>query len=135
MELNYFAVISFFWAFIGIFTRIIIFTLGKRWNDWEENVAYTDEKPKWLTFVHIFGITLILFTWYMVFTSDVNASWVIAAFMTLILIKILLQLFKYAEFKSYVKRIMHDDKIFRTINIAVTIFSLFLIGLGIFYMM
>lgn len=134
MELNYFAVISFFWAFIGLFTRFIIFISGRYWNDWEENVAYTDEKPKWLIIVHIFAIALILFTWYMVITSDVTASWIIAFLMTCILVKILFQLFKYAEFKTYVKKIMHNDKIFCTINIAVTIFSLCLIGLGVFYM-
>lgn len=102
MKFNYFAFISFYWAVIGIFTRLIIIRLGKRWNDWEENVAYTDEKPRWLIFVHVFAIALIIFTWYRVFTSDVTALWIIASLMTLILIKTLLQLFKYTEFKACV---------------------------------
>ena len=135
IELNYFAVISFFWAFIGLSSRVMIFILGKRWNDWEENVAYTDEKPKWIVVVHVLAIALILFTWYMVFRSDVAASWVIASLMTLILVKVVFQLFKYAEFKAYVKKIMHHDKMFCAINIAVVLFSLGLIGLGVFYMM
>ncbi len=134
MKINYFVIICFVWALIGIFTRIIIFSLGKKWNEWEDNKAYSEQKPIWLYFVAIFAVSIVVYTWYMVFTSDVYLSWIIAALLTLILIKVFAQIFKYAEFKKYVKRVMNDKRIFRKINIGVLIYSLILVFLGVFYL-
>ncbi len=134
MKINYFVIICFVWALIGILTRIIIFSLGKKWNEWEENKAYSDQKPIWLHYVSIFAVLIVVYTWYMVFKSNVHFSWIIASLLTLILIKVFVQIFKYAEFKKYVKRVMNDKRIFRKINIGVLVYSLTLVFLGIFYM-
>ncbi|WKN41234.1 hypothetical protein [Tunicatimonas pelagia] len=135
MELNYFAVICFAWAVIGIITRIIIAYLGRRWNEWEEHEAYTQKKPAWLYFVAFAAVILVGYTWYMVFVSDVRASWLIALLLTLILIKVSAQMLNYQKFRAYVARVMNDPKLFQRINIGVAIYSLVLVALGIMYML
>ncbi len=134
MRVNYFVIICFAWALIGILTRIIIMFLGKKWNKWEENKAYSEKKPIWLYFVAIFAVFIIAYTWYMVFTSNIYLSWIIALLLTLILIKVFAQIFNYNKFRKYVKKVMNDASTFKKINIGVFIFSIMLVLLGIFYM-
>ncbi len=135
MELNYFALICFAWAAVGIITRIIIAYLGKRWNKWEEHKAYTQKKPLWLYGVAIVATVLVGYTWYMVFTSDIRASWLIALLLTLILIKVSVQMLDYQKFRAYVAKVMHDPKLFQQINIGVAVYSIVLVALGIMYML
>lgn len=133
IKLNYFSIICFVWAAIGLCSRLMIKLLGARWKDWEENQAYTDKKPKWLVIVDVLAIIAILFTWHKVFVSDIRGSWIIASLMTLLLVKGMLQLFQYNQFKAFVNKAMRDEKLFKTINIGVLVLSACLIGLGIFY--
>ncbi len=134
MKINYFVILCFFWAFIGILTRIIIFILGKRWNKWEENKVYSKKKPIWLYLVGVFAVSIVIYTWYMVATNNVRFSWIIALLLTFILIKVFVQVFNYSKFREYVKKVMNDEKIFRKINVGVFIYSLILVFLGVFYL-
>lgn len=43
VELNYFSILCFLWAIVGIVTRILMVSLGKQWNDWEMEKAYREE--------------------------------------------------------------------------------------------
>ncbi len=133
MKINYFTILCFAWALLGLLTRILILILGKKWNRWEENKAYSEKKPIWLYFTAILAVFLVGYTWYMVFATNVRQSWLIALLLTTILIKAFLQIFKYQKFKKYLKKVLNDPKLFRRINIVVTLFSLLLILLGLFY--
>lgn len=135
MGFNYFALICFIWAGVGLCSRAIINRLGARWKDWEENRAYTDARPKWLVLADILALAFIAFTWYMVAIRQVRGDWIIAVLTTLILLKAIVQLFKYSEFKAFVKKALANDKTFAMINIGVTVFSLCLIGLGVYYIL
>ncbi len=134
MKINYFVILCFSWAFIGILTRIIILILGKKWNKWEENKVYPKKKPIWLYLVGISAVSIVAYTWYMVFTNDVRFSWVITLLLTLILIKVFTQIFNYSKFREYVKKVMNDANTFKKINILVFLFSIILVFLGIGYM-
>ncbi len=134
MKINYFAVICFVWALVGILTRIIILILGKKWNKWEENKVYSDRKPIWLYFVGVFAVSIVSHTWYMVFTNDTRFSWIIALLLTFILIKVFVQVFNYPKFRKYVQKVMNDEDTFKRINIGVIVFSIILVLLGIGYM-
>ncbi len=135
MELNYFAVVCFAWALIGIATRLIIIKAGRRWNEWEEHEVYVEKQPVWLFVVAFLAVLLVGFTWYMVFVSEVRASWVIATLLTLILIKVSAQILDYRKFRAYVKKVMNDPALFRKINIGVAAYSLLLVALGFGYML
>ncbi len=134
MKINYFVILCFSWAFIGILTRTIILILGKKWNKWEENKVYSKKKPIWLYLVGVSAVSIVAYTWYMVFTNDVRFSWVIALLLTLILIKVFAQIFHYSKFREYVKKVMNDANTFKKINIVVFLFSVILVFLGIGYM-
>ncbi len=134
MRINYFVIICFTWALIGILTRIIILISGKRWNKWEENKVYSQKKPIWLYFAAVFAISIVAYTWYMVFTNNVHLSWIIALLLTFILIKVFIQMFNYSKFREYVHKVMNDANTFNKINIGVFVLSIILVFLGIFYM-
>ena len=70
--MNYFSILCFFWAVVGLVSRIFIIKLGEKWNKWELDKAYTEEKPKWIYFLGVFGVGLVLLTWYQVITTDIS---------------------------------------------------------------
>ncbi|EOD00205.1 hypothetical protein [Caldisalinibacter kiritimatiensis] len=108
MDLNYFSILCFFWAFVGILTRILIVALGDKWKEWEINKAYAKERPKWLNYIGIFGFALVIFTWYKVFTTNVGFSWIIAVLLSLTLIKLYKLTFDYNEFREFVINVFED---------------------------
>ncbi len=42
--MNYFKFLCFFWAAIGIVSRIAMVVMGKKWNTWETEKAYAKKK-------------------------------------------------------------------------------------------
>lgn len=56
--MNFFSILCFFWALVGLVSRFFIIKMGKKWNDWELDKAYTETKPKWIYFLGIFSIVL-----------------------------------------------------------------------------
>ena len=129
--MNYFSIICFVWAAIGIISRIIMGVMGERWKEWELNSAYKEEKPKIITVIGIIGYLLVALTWVMVFVQNVRYSWIIAALTTLTIIKISTILFSYSAFRDFAAKTLHDKKKMGYLNIGVIIFSMALILMGI----
>lgn len=130
--MNYFKVLCFLWAVIGIGSRIIMGIMGESWKEWELGSAYASQRPKIITFIGIVGYLLVIFTWYMVFTTSVSMSWIIATLISLTVIKISTILFKYDAFRAFAVKTLNDERKMRTLNITVLIYSVILIGMGVF---
>lgn len=131
-EINYFSILCFVWAFVGILSRILIIFLGDKWTKWELDKAYSQKKPKWIYAVAILSLAIIGFTWYQVIVSGVQFSWIIAVLLSLTLIKVYTIIFNYQRFREFVKYILNDRKKLSQLNIAVTILSIVFILMGIF---
>lgn len=132
MTLNYFQVICFIWALIGVGSRIIMGIMGDKWKTWELNSAYSEKKPKILTLIGLLGYALVGFTWYKVFESGVENSWIIAALTTVTLIKISVILFNYNKFRTFAKNTLNHKKKMAQLNMGVIIFSIILLLMGIY---
>jgi len=126
----YFKYLCYGWAAVGILTRILMVGFGDKWNEWEMKNAYKEEKPKWIYVISILGVLLVAYTWYMVITTDVAYSWVIAALISLTLIKITNLLFNYDKFRDFASTVLNDKSKKMKLTISVTIMSIFLIVLG-----
>lgn len=130
--MNYFKILCFVWAFIGIGSRIIMGMMGESWKEWELDSAYATKRPKTITFIGILGYLLVIFTWYMVITTTVSNSWIIAALVSLTVIKISTILFKYDVFRAFAVKTLNDKKKMMSLNVGVLIYSALLVGMGIF---
>lgn len=132
MEFNYFSYLCFVWAAVGIITRILMVTLGDKWNKWEMNHAYTKKKPFWIYVIAGTGFALVIFTWYQVFNLEVKYSWIIALLISLTLIKISALLFNYDKFRKFASNTLNDPKKKMKLNISVFLLSIVFIFLGLF---
>ncbi len=130
--INYFSILCFVWAFVGILSRILIVFLGDKWTKWELDKAYSQKKPKWIYAVAILSLAIIGFTWYQVIVSGVQFSWIIAALLSLTLIKVYTIILNYERFREFAKYILNDRKKLRQLKIIVTILSIIFILMGIF---
>ena len=130
--MNYYSILCFFWAFIALLCRFFIYRKSAEWKEWELQKAYPTTKPVWVNFVAVFGILLVIFTWYHVLTYSVANSWIIAVLITITLFKAFKLLFKYSQFREFVVRTLNDTKRWKLINILVTCFAIGLILMGIF---
>lgn len=131
-NLNYFELLCYFWALLGIISRILMVSLGNRWNKWELKSAYAEKKPAWVYLVMVAGYLLIGFSWYKVATSDVSHTWIIALLVSLTGIKISALLFRYNQFRVFAKEILSSKAKLIRLNISVFVFSIVLVCLGIF---
>lgn len=131
-NLNFFSLLCFFWALVGIGSRIIMAFMGEKWNQWELNNAYAKKKPTWIYLIGGLMIFLIGFTWYQVFTTDVKYDWIIAALVSLTGIKVSTLLFQYDQFRKFVAMMLSDKKKMLMLNVSVVIFSIVLIWMGIY---
>jgi len=129
---NYFSLLCFFWAFIGIISRFLIVFLGEKWNKWELNSAYSEEKPKWIYLISIISLFLVIYTWYQVFITEIEYSWIIAALISLTLIKVSALLFNYEQFRTFAKEVLNNKSKLQQLNIGVLLFSIICIGMGLF---
>ena len=132
-NVNFFSLLCFFWALIGIGSRVIMGIMGREgWNKWELNQAYTEKKPRWIYLFGGFTILLIGYTWYRVFTSDIQYDWIIAALVSLTGIKVSTILFKYDQFRKFAVMLLGDRKKMLKLNISIIIFSIVLIWMGLY---
>ncbi|WP_422485691.1 hypothetical protein [Gudongella sp. DL1XJH-153] len=132
MNFNYFSYLCFVWAAVGIITRILMITLGDKWNKWEMEHAYSEKKPMWVNIVAGFGIIVVVITWIQVFRLDVDYSWIIAVITTLSLIKISALIFNYEKFREFASETLHDKSKLLRLNISVFAASVIFIALGLF---
>lgn len=132
--MNYFAIVSFVWAGIGIATRILMVAYGERWNRWEMTHAYAVQRPRWVVFIAGAGIVFIAFTWYKVFTTDVNHSWILAALVSLTSIKLSVLLFQYEKFRAFASDILNNKhkKMKLTVSVALMAIVLLVMGLRLY---
>ncbi len=131
-DLNYFSILCFVWAAIGIGSRFLMISLGKKWNEWELGKAYSEKKPKWIYFLGILCLAIVGFTWYQVFTLGVKYSWIIASLVTVTLVKVFNLLFNYDNFREFAKSVLNDKKKLIQLNVGVFFISAVFILLGIF---
>ncbi len=131
-QFNYFQMICFLWAGLGIGSRIMMVIMGKKWAEWELDSAYTETKPKWIYPVGITGYLLVVYTWYQVLVQDIKLGWVIAVLVSLTTIKVTTLLFNYKTFHGFLKRVLTDKKKMFQLNTVVVIFSCLLMLMGIF---
>ncbi len=129
--MNYFSVICFVWAAIGIGSRLAMAFMGQNWNKWETESAYKEKRPKWIIAMFIIGIIIIALTWYMVAVSDIQFSWIIAALISLTIIKLSTLIFRYDKFREFMVSTLNNPKKMLKLNISVIIFSIILISMGI----
>lgn len=132
VRMNYFSILCFIWALIGIGSRIIMGVMGEKWKNWELNSAYALEKPKILNVIGAAGYLTVIFTWYRVFFSNIRYSWIIAVFVSLTVIKITSFLFHYKAFRRMVSEFLYDKKKMFCLNFGVIIYSCILILMGVF---
>lgn len=131
MELNFFSVTCFAYAAFAILTRFLMVFLKEKWNRWELNQAYTQEKPAWIYILAAFSVLFIIYAWYRVWTDDVDYGWVLAALLSITLIKMSQLIFNYDSFRMFVKTALDDKRKMLAINTGVIIFSIVLIYLGV----
>ncbi|MCA1803569.1 MAG: hypothetical protein LC662_14060, partial [Rhodothermaceae bacterium] len=101
-----------------------------KWNRWELNRAYTQEKPAWIYILAACSALFITYTWYRVWTDDVDYGWILAALLSITLIKMSQLIFNYDSFRMFVKTALQDKSKMLVINTGVIIFSIVLIYLG-----
>ncbi|MCF6240834.1 MAG: hypothetical protein L3J74_05755 [Bacteroidales bacterium] len=130
--MNYFKVLCFSWAFVAIISRILMIGFGDKWKTWELSKAYSVKKPKWIDYIGVFSIILIIYTWYRVFTDNIVYSWIIALMISLSFIKVIKLTFKYDEFRAFVDKVLNKSKKLLVLNLNVIIISLILILMGIY---
>jgi len=121
--MNYFQVLSIVFGLILILTRPAIQFFPKQWNAFELNTAYTEKQPRWVWYVGLFGLILVIFTWYMHFTAGIPYSIVITLMLTLTLVKMSQVLFNYKQFRAFAVRVLERDR--KTLTL-INIFALFL---------
>ncbi|MFW6222441.1 MAG: hypothetical protein ACOC3T_02390 [Bacteroidota bacterium] len=131
-NLNYFELLCYFWALLGIISRILMVSLGNKWNKWELKSAYSEKKPVWVYLVIAVGYFLIGFSWYKVINSDVAHAWIIALLVSLTGIKISALLFRYDQFRVFAKKTLTSRAKLIRLNISVFVFSMVLVGMGMF---
>jgi hypothetical protein len=121
--MNYFQVLSIAFGLILILTRPAIQFFPKQWNAFELNTAYTEKQPRWVWYIGLFGLALVIYTWYMHFTAGIPYSLVITLMLTLTLVKMSQVLFNYKQFRAFVVRVLENDR--KTLTL-INIFALIL---------
>jgi len=131
--MNYFQVLSIAFGLILILTRPAIQFFPRQWNAFELNTAYTEKQPRWVWFVGLLGLALVIFTWYKHFTAGVPYSIVVTLLLTLTLVKMSQVLFNYQQFREFVVRVLERDrKTLTLINVFALCLGLALLIMGFF---
>jgi len=129
--MNYFQVLSIVFGLILILTRPAIQFFPRQWNAFELNTAYTEKQPRWVWFVGLFGLALVIFTWYMHFSAGIPYSIVVTLVLTLTLVKMSQVLFNYKQFRAFAVWVLEKDrKKLTLINIFALILGMALLIMG-----
>lgn len=121
--MNYFQGLSLIFGAILILTRPAIQFFPKQWNAFELNTVYKEKQPLWVWMVGLVGLGLVVLTWYIHFTTDIDYSIVITLLFTLTLVKMSQVLFNYKQFRAFAVRVLEKDR--KTLTL-INIFALFL---------
>jgi hypothetical protein len=133
IEWNYFKILSIVYGLVMILKGPVIHVLGEKWTKFELGTAYTEKQPLWVWIVGAAGILLVVFTWYMVFTTDVRYSLIITVIVTLTMVKVSQVLFNYERFREFAVRVTtQDTSTLTALNIATAVIGIGLVCLGVF---
>ncbi len=89
------------------------------------------KEPKWIYLISIISLFLVIYTWFQVFITEIEYSWIIATFISLPLIKVSALLFKYDQFRTFAKEVLNNKSKLQQLNIGVLLFSIICIGMGL----
>ncbi|KAB3537729.1 hypothetical protein F8154_02660 [Alkaliphilus pronyensis] len=132
MSINFFQGICFAWAFIGIVTRIVMTVKKDSFKNWALNSAYTPKQKKGYYVVVLATYIVVAFTWYKIFTIDVQFSWIIGLLTTVTVAKVSTAVFNYQVFRQFVVTMLNDDKKLLGLHVGILIFSALLILMGLY---
>lgn len=130
--MNYFSLLCFGWASIGIISRMFMYIMGDQWKEWEMDKAYKAEKPWYINIIGVLGYAIVIYSWYNVIALDVEYSWIISLLVTLTTVKISVLLFNYDGFRQFAITTLKNKRKMMRLNISVVILSTILIGMGLF---
>ena len=81
---------------------------------WDENKfiakTYTEKRPGWVMPLALAGLTLIGFTWYQEFSTEIRYSMIISILFSLSAIKAIFFIFNYSKFQRWVTSLLNKDK-------------------------
>jgi len=130
--MNYFKILCFVWAFIGIGSRIIMGIMGEKWKEWELNSAYKTKRPAAISILLVIGIVIVIYTWIQVILTDVHLSWIIALLVSMVVIKIGSLIFNYNGFRQFASDMLNSKRKMMTLNAGVIVYSIVLVFMGIY---
>ena len=130
--MNYFSLLCFSWAVIGIGSRIIMGIMGEKWKSWELNTAYAPQRPMIINVIAITGIAVVIYTWFKVITTEVNSSWIVALLISFTVIKVATVLFRYEKFRAFAFTMLNDKRKMLVLNLGVVAYSVILVLMGYF---
>ena len=128
---TYFSVLAFGWAGLGVGSRVAMFMMKDRWKSWEMNSAYAEQRPAWVWVAGLAGLLLIALTWYMVITTDVRFSWILAVLVSLTGVKVSVLLFDYERFRRFASETLADRSKMIQLNGFVLTLSVVRIWMGV----
>lgn len=128
----FFKIVCFFWAAVGIISRIAMAAMKEKWAVWEQAHAYKEKRPAWVVIVGVIGILLIPAVWAVYIIFSVSYGWILGALMTLTIFKIVTLMFNYSKFREFLKNTLVDKKKMLKLNVAVIILSIGLVCMGLF---
>jgi len=132
LDTNYFQVLSFIWAMLAILSRIAMVIMGEKWKKWEMGSFYQSKRPVYILVIGVLGYILVIATWIMVAISDISHSWILAAIISITVIKVSMLLFAYDKFRLFAKQTLNNPKKMLQLNVAVIFVALLLVSMGIF---
>ncbi|QVK16872.1 hypothetical protein KHQ81_08105 [Mycoplasmatota bacterium] len=93
---------------------------------------YPEEKPYWINIISILGLVLLIVTWIIELVTQISLSIVISLLFSCTLIKIIVLLFNYEKFYSWLTNLLKKEKQLYIIDGFVSLFGLILILFTIF---
>jgi len=105
---------------------------------WDENKfianAYKEKRPGWIMPVAILGLTLVGFTLYKEFTTEIQFSWIITVLFSLTAVKAIFFLFDYQRFQKWVSDMLNKEngKKIVMIDIFASVFGIKMIAVSFF---
>ncbi len=105
---------------------------------WDENKfiakTYSEKRPAWILPVAVFGLGLVILTWYTHFTTDIPYSLILTILFSLTAIKAIALIFDYQRFHKWVAGMLAKDKGrgIVLVDVAASIFGLVIILLAIY---
>jgi hypothetical protein len=130
--MNYFQILGVVFGIVAFLKPFYMHILP-----WDENKyiakAYSKKRPYWIFPVAGIGISLVGFTWYKEFSTDIKYSLIITILFSLTAIKAVFLIFDYEKFHKWVAGMLQKDRGRQIVmvDIFAGIFGLVLIVLSI----